>query len=95
MCFAEGVKKTLFLSLLLSACVEGSVEGETPKPAGRQYSSNGEDDGMVCRMERDTGSNIAEKVCYKRDDKRSVEDQETMRRMQNARPQGAPAGGGR
>lgn len=56
------------VALTLGAC------GSTSNTSSSEYASNdyGDDDGMVCKLEKKIGSNRMQRVCY------SVEEREQM-----------------
>ncbi|MBR9783278.1 MAG: hypothetical protein GYB34_02760 [Gammaproteobacteria bacterium] len=57
-----------FIAISISAC------SSTDENSSTAYAKvNDEDDGMICKMEKKTGSNRMQRVCY------SVEEREQMR----------------
>jgi hypothetical protein len=71
------------LMALSAACVSAN-QGDSEVATASDRAGDGDDDGerdIVCRTERPTGSNIAQRVCYDRNEveDRSERDQQGLR----------------
>ncbi len=86
----------LALGVLVSTACVSSAQTDGAEVAQSDGDSDEDSDGIVCRTERPTGSNIAQRVCYDpaEAERRREEDQQTLRDSGRYGCEGAGCSGG-